>query len=469
MLTDRIEYILEYIKDNELFTNYNKNIFEILEGNLLKSLHKTIDEQLSRRSAKIMKSRSIPINVLKKIIEKLSKLYFKNPERITENKQNQVLIDWYVQELPVNISMRNANESFNSYKNTSIEIFENEEKKQVNMRTIPSHQFLVWSDDIHNPLKPTGYIKFMGTYKKNDMIRNKYWSYTENEFLSFDSEKEIIYKDMKLNEGVNPYGIIPFSYLTQSYYLIIPERDTDTLRMAVMIPLQLSEISFASMFLANPVIYGVDLDIDELQMSPSQFWDFKSTQEGKEPKIGVINPNLDMDQQVRYVLNLLSMWLESRNIRAGSIANIDGDNFASGIALAIREMDTTQHREMQEKYFNKFEQDFWRRLGTIHNKLAEVGRIENRQRFVDPETMKVEVKYADQKPITDEQTVINNAITLYNSGFISKKKAIKKINPEMTDKEIKKLLKEIDKEEGDIVGSQVAKVQSSDIEGIQPD
>ena len=135
---EKIKWVLEYVKGNKDFIEYNEEIFQILEGNLLEKLQATITEQLTGRSAGIMKSRAIPINVLKKIISKLSKLYFEAPERKTENTANQELIDWYTNELSINEVMNNCNESFNSYKNSSIEIIENADFLEVNTRTIPS-------------------------------------------------------------------------------------------------------------------------------------------------------------------------------------------------------------------------------------------------------------------------------------------------------------------------------------------
>jgi len=464
-LQNNIESLLKYIEQNRGFTEYSEQIFQILEGNLITKLFKTIDEQLSNKSAQIMKSRAIPLNVLKKIIDKLSKLYFEAPERTTENPVNQELIDYYTQEANVNIHMGNCNNSFNAYKNTSMEIVENADKRKIEVRSIPSHQFLVWSNNDFNPLEVTGYIKYMGTIDDGQgRRRNKFWAYTDEEFLSFDSDKNVVREDMQENAGVNPFGIIPFSYLTRSNYMLIPEVDTDTLRMATMIPLLLSETSFASMFLANPIIYGVDLDIENLNLSPSVFWDFKSSVDGREPKIGVIKPDLDMTQQIEYTKDLLSLWLETRNIRAGALGKMDADNAASGIALAIREMDTTQDRVNQEKHFKMFESDFWRRLAIIHNTLASAGRLEERRKFVDPENMDVYVEYADQKPIIDDQTKIANVLTLMQAGLISRRMAIKRINEDFDDDDVEQLLNELDSEE--TIGSQMAEVQDRDSEGV---
>jgi hypothetical protein len=463
-MQDNIEMLLKYIRDNSKFLEYNEQIFNILEGNLLDKLCKTIDEQLSHRSATIMKSRAIPLNVLKKIIEKLSKLYFQTPTRTTENPINQELIDYYSVNTGINTHLGNCNENFNAYKNCSIEIIENEEERALNFRAIPSHQFLVWSDNVFNPMKVTGYVKFMGLYQDKDGTKkNRLWIYTNEGFRAITSEGELIPEDMAINEGINPFGIIPFSYLTRSDYLLIPMEDTDTLRMATMIPLLLSETSFASMFLANPIIYGVDLDIENLQLSPAQFWNFKSLDPESKPTIGVIKPDLDMKQQVDYAKDLLSLWLETRNIKAGAIGSIDAQGAASGIALAIREMDTTQDRMNQEKHFQKFENDLWRRVGIMHNKLASVKRLEMNKQFVNPEDMKVVVDYADQAPLQDEATEIANTVMLLNAGLISKSQALRRIHDNLDDNELEKLMLEIEGDEAIIVqGAQNANQMAED-------
>jgi len=70
-----IDGILKYIKGQNVPIEFNKKLFEISEGNLLKYVAETLSRQLSADSAKIAIERAAPINVWNKIIKKLSTLY----------------------------------------------------------------------------------------------------------------------------------------------------------------------------------------------------------------------------------------------------------------------------------------------------------------------------------------------------------------------------------------------------------
>ena len=74
-LRSKIPAFLKHIDQHMAQIAFNEIIFEILEGNLLEQVEKSLREQLSGDSVTTALERVAPINVYRKIVSKLSKLY----------------------------------------------------------------------------------------------------------------------------------------------------------------------------------------------------------------------------------------------------------------------------------------------------------------------------------------------------------------------------------------------------------
>ena len=441
---ETIKIILAYIKANSDRLKYNENIFEILEGDLLTTISKSLRQQLSEQSANEAIQRAAPINVLKKVVDKLSGLYKEAPTRMTESESDLELITNYTLKQSINAYFQDANEGFNSYKYSCIEMFF--ANQEINFRVIPSHQFLPYSDDPIDPLKVTAMIKFMGDYvtetgKKTQRIH----VYTDEEFVSITLDGDVVKEDMENNEGINPFGVIPFSYVARSRYLLVPIKDTDTLTMTVLFPVLLTDMNFSMKYMSNPIVYGVDIDGEDLKRNPNIFWNLKSTVDGKAPTVGVLKPESDLEGMLNVIKEQMVTWLESKNIKAGAIGVVTSDNAQSGIAMMLREMDTTNDMKKQSIFFQQFENDFWYKLSIIHNTLSESGQLKERTKF-SKDGIEVSIRYSDFKPIEDRLEKVKRLKLEVDSGFYSKKRAIQDLNPFMEPKEIEEIIKELEDE-----------------------
>jgi len=437
--------IVKYISAQKEVLTYNNQIFEITEGNLLKYLKAALGAELRPENLADAMTRAAPVNVLRKIFSKLTKLYAENPIRITENQANQELIDYYINASDINTHFNNANFNFNAYKNTAIEIYHNEKKRKLEIRSLPSMQFLPHSNDTINPLEATEIIKIMG--KVDD--KNIFWVYSDAAFVVIDEEGNVLNSDTE-----NPYEVLPFTYINRSAYTLIPTVDTDTVQMAVLIGKLLVDINFSSKYLANPIVYGVDVDIENLERSPNVFWNVKSNGE-KTPEINVVKAEADIEAQMQSLLDQVSLWLQTRDIRVGTVGNFSGDRAASGLSLMIQEMDTTENVKNQKKYFEKAENDFWKRLGLIHNYLADHNLIDVKQKFVEPENMVVVVNYPEQTIVEDISTTETRIVSQYSAGVLSLSEAITRLNPKWTQEQIDQLVDDINKTKVITIGENI--------------
>lgn len=350
------EYI-EYIQKYEPFIEKNAEKLRIYQGELVPFIDAILKKRLAENYYNQIKDSIIPINILPRIIDKMAKAYLKSPTRIVQSEQE--LLDEASFYLDVDAQMNMADEFANLFKAYAIELFE--EDGYPNMRILPFDRFLPMSRDRKNPLKVTDFIKFMGKVSHNGKDQNLYHIYTDTHFLPIlQDEAEPYYPDLEGNDGVNPLGRIPFVYGNRSRQNLIPVQDTDLIQMTKVIPVTLTDLGGAIMFQCFSVIYGINLQVENLTFTPNAFWSFKGDPMAQQPpQIGTIKPEVDVDKVLNFVQTKLSMLLETKGVRVGSIGQIDRGQFSSGIAKIIDEADTSDIIDKSKKFFIKEEKDFW--------------------------------------------------------------------------------------------------------------
>jgi len=261
-------------------------------------------------------------------------------------------------------------------------------------------------------------------------------------------------------DGFNFFLKIPGIYTNRSLSNIVPPIDTDMLKMTLLIPILLSDLNFAVMFQAFSIIWGIDLDDENLEMSPNAFWRFKSSKGrngvDSKPQIGSIKPQVDINEVMEFILAQLSLWLESKNIKPGSIGKMDGRNFANASAKIIDEMDTSEDRQKQVDFYEDTEHELWNLVAHhMHPHWRETGEIDDKRVFTDEAS--VETVFNEQRPFIKRIDVVNEVKAEMELGLLDKKRAAMRLNPEMTEKEIDELLADaladrtilMDGEEGD--------------------
>lgn len=440
--------LANHIQNNRKWTGHNEKMFRIYEGELLEQLLVDLRDQLSERAFLDIQHRVAPINVLNRMLSKLSKIYVNAPRRTIVNgtAKDQELLDWYVDQFDFNTVMSQANLFFNMFKATALDPFL--DRGKPTLRVIPSDRFLVYSNDQINPLRPTHFIKCMGKRQVGEGLKDVYYVYSDDEFGIIDGDGDLIPElmsepEIRALEGMNTYGKIPNVYINRSKHRLIPTPDTDTLRMTKLLPILFSDLNYACMYSTFSILYGIDIEAKNLTMSPNSFWDLKSDPtSGKTPQIGVIKPEVDSEKVLSLVKTQMSIWFQSRNIKPGQMANMDASDLASGISKVIDESDTSDDRKEQVPYFMNAETLFWDLLmHNLHPVWATDPLFEQKGMFSPGAS--VRIQFPDQKPDYNGSQTIDNEIKKLNAGLTTKKRALKALNPEMSDDEVSLLLEEI--------------------------
>lgn len=434
-----IDDILEHIDNNRDFLLTNQELFDVLEGDLLSKIDRALRKQLlSDRAYAAARRRIPPINIIKRMVDKLSKIYASPVIRIAENTVDQEIMDFYINEMQVDTYFGDSTRFFNSMRNSLLEPYIEDELPRL--RVVPSHHFLPYSDDITNPNKMTHLIKMMGNI---DGVES-FFVYTANEFVAFNSDGIKLNKFMEENDGLNPFGIITQTYVNKSRHLLIPKADKDLLQMGILIPLILSDLNFAVEFMSHSIIYGIDIDADNLELNPNAFWDLKSDSEGKKPEIGQIKPEVDISEVLELVEMQMAKWLESRNIRPMGAGKLSSDNASSGVSLMIKEIDTTDDRKEQIKYYQEAEKVFWQKIKIIHNKWVDSGEVKEKRKF--SEAFMPSIVFSKPIPIETQEQIILRQEKLLELNLTTKRIALREIYPDRREDEIDSMLEEISQE-----------------------
>lgn len=443
--------IIEQIQKNKHRIEENLDLFEIFEGQLLNHVDEALRCQLSPQSYEQARHRIAPINVLRRIIDKLSKIYQQSPTRtvMDGSERDAELLAWYEEKLGVNEVFNQSNEFANLQKNNIIEIFLDGNMPKI--RSIPAQHFWPYSVNKVDPTEPTHFAIFDTDkcFDKNGQMQDLLRIYSDEMFVIVDSEGDIVRSEMQAMgnpEGINPVGKLPFTYVNTSANLLVPLPDTDTKAMSVLIPILLTDLNHAVQFQSFSMIYGVDIDVKDIKRAPNAFLDLKSDPASdKTPQIGSIKPQVDIDQVLGLVASEFSLWLNTRGIKPGSIGQLNRDNFASGVSKMIDEMDVSEHRQKQVTLYENVEADFWDRLlHHYHPFWVANGMVENRQLF-SPDA-RVQTNFQQQVPMLRRGDIIKELEAEIMAGFTTKKRAIKVLNPHLTEDEIEELIRDIKQE-----------------------
>ena len=441
MLKNKRKEIIEYVKNHRPFLKRNAEALDIYEGNLLPYVDAILQKTLSPQYYQPAKERILPINILQRYIDKVSTSYEKSPMR--KSKSGNVRIDEFVEfyknAFDMNVSGQIADQFANLSKGFAWEPYiDLNGKPQI--RELSFDKFLVMSDSKVSPEQETIFIKFMG-YQTSDENSLLLFVYTNEEFDAFYMNEMEASEYLVENEGLNPIGVIPFVYGKRQKTKLIPIQDTDMLAIAKAIPVQISDLGMAMMYQCFSIMFGIDVNTENLTIAPNVFWSFKSDNE-KKPEIGTIKPEADTDKGLSFVMNTFILWLETKGVRVGSIGSVTGSNLASGISKIIDEMDVYNIKKKSMEWFEKDEKELWNeKMPKIHNYWVQNGLVQSNT--VPPivnDVFDVEVEFPAIEPMISRSEEIANFKSELELRTITREYVIKKLHPSFSEEQVEEVL-----------------------------
>lgn len=452
-LRDLIPEIITHVATQAGRLHHNAQLLAAWEGRILPLVEESMQKELSPSAFARARQRIAPINLILKVVEKLSKVYSGEPSRTSED---QSLVDWYVEILALNQQLSLCQKMFNLHKYTALEPYVADGKPAL--RIIPASRFTVYSDSQERNTEPSVFIKFVGdclgveAYDSNGALLPRqqvalYYLYSDDEFLAVDSEGAVRQEFMGESDGTNPYGQIPFVYVSASDFELIPTADTDMLPMAVGIIKLLTDLNYATGFMSHSVIYIIDAEASGLSANPDSVWMIKSSEgEGKTPSIGTIEPKVQVEATLKLIESQASMWLESRGIKSGSLGKATAGSSSSGVAKMLDEGDATDIKREQMVVFRGVEKRLWNLIAAMHGVWTSQSLIDTEVPGVFSKKPHVTVSYEDptaNKTDKERLAEIKDACAL---GIMSVRQAARTYYPSMTEDQLDELLLEIAKE-----------------------
>jgi len=441
MLKDKRKQIIEYVKSKRAFLSRNAEALDIYDGNLLPHVDAILKKTLSPQYYEPAKERILPINILQRYIDKVSTAYDKSPSRRSQSDNQRVndFVEFYKEQFDMSVSGQICDQYSNLFKGFAWEPYIDLNGKPQ-LRELAFDKFLVMSDSMTSPEEETIFIKFMG-YRSSDEDSLLLFVYTDLEFDAFYMNGQEASEYLMDNQGLNPIGVIPFVYGKRQKGKLLPTQDTDMLAISKAIPVQISDLGMAMMYQCFSIMYGIDVNSENLVMGPNVFWSLKSDNE-KNPEVGTIKPEADTDKGLSFVMNVFILWLETKGVRVGSIGSVTGSNLASGISKIIDEMDVYNIKKKSMEWFEKDEKELWNeKLPKIHNYWVKSGLVN--PTTVPPivnDVFDVEVEFPEIEPLISRAEELANFKTELELRTITREFVIRKLHPHLTDEEVANVL-----------------------------
>ena len=460
-LQNLVPRLIRHIDQTRGLRQYNTALIDMFDGNLRSYVEESLSISMSPESYEIARNNIVVINTLKKIIEKLSKVYSEPVTREVENRTDQEIMEKYIDETNINRVLLKVNEFFNLNKYCAIEPYTvNGESR---LRLLTADEFTVFSDSSTDPNIPTVFIKFGGSANKYRGVPNDngnvsqvniYYAYSVDQIIIFDSEGEVRTDLMLLEglDGINPINVIPFIYVHDSSRKLIPTPDSDLWPMAIDTSVALTNLNYANLFMSHSLIYGIDLDtesLSKLKAAPNKFLNLKSDpsrrQTGGAGTVGAITPQINIPDTLQSIQEKIGLWLSSKGlVQAGTIGTLTAQNYRSGIAKLIDEADAISLYKEQIIFFRHVEESLWDLIKVIHNYWVDIGTLDENRRLRD--SFDPLIKFQIAEPSYSEDVLIDVLIKELETGLITRTDAIRRLNPEFTERQVEDYLREIRRE-----------------------
>lgn len=420
-------------------------LYEIVNKKILKYVKMSLQEEMiSTRAYRQSAERIPPINIHKRVVDKTSKVYQKDPVRNAKVKSDTKLMEDFVESMDLNCKLALSNRYLNSMFKFALEPYLDEDGN-AQLRVVAPFQFMAYSDSVSNPEKMTVYVKLIATDDKDDILA----LYSDEEFLIVDTSKKVridFMRRMEIEDGVNPFGMIPVIYGKTTDEQLIPFANEEGKAAAVLFPKLITDINFAAKYLSHSIIYTVNVNLEKADVNADAIWDLGDGDlDGKgKPEVGTISPEVDIPNQISSIAFQMQNYFESVGIKTS--VNMEGSNPLSAVSKAIDEGDISDIRDDQIKEYRKTEKQFWTLLAKMQEVWVQNNQSKIKRTFSSTFPEKMTITFPENKVLKTESQKLDDIEKWRDQRLMSRKQAIRQMRPEFTKEQVDEWLKEVDEE-----------------------
>jgi hypothetical protein len=467
-LKEMIPEILRYINNNRDHLAFDLRLYRFYEGQVAEEIKQSLAMEMVSPAAYHRAIQRIPsINIVKKVNDKLSKVYNEPALRMCDNENDNSLMKELRQRAGLENQLITANRMTNLNRRSALELYVDEGKLKV--KVLAAHQFLVYSDSIIDPNKPTVFIKLLPKDEKRvvsevDKNGNKIPAFTEvtivdnfalysdNEFMIIDSSGDIR-TDLMANMGAtstkNPFGVIPFVYINTSKLELMPYPNKTALDVGILIPKLLTDLNYAAQFLSHSVIWTKNANLAGAEINPDaivNLGDSDPANPSISPEIGTIDPKTDIAGVLQLIEFQLATYLTTEGLKSGGIGNMDGTQDASGVSKIIDESDATDARKNQMEIFRIVEDDLWNKIKSIQDYISRAGLVEEKRLFSENFPLNMSIRFAEIRPLESEKQKYEKIKIGRELKLLTRKQALQELYPDLTTEQLQARLDDVEAE-----------------------
>lgn len=170
------------------------------------------------------------------------------------------------------------------------------------------------------------------------------------------------------------------------------------------------------------------------------------------PTMEFLQPNSPLGDYNSIMQDMTSVLLSSNNMSPNSISGSgNAKSFNSGFQAMIEHADNFEAIERDKPLMMDAEQDAWPKIAAIHNWQFDNDLLNQDARALGKfsDDFKIEIQFADMKPIESDQERINDVDKLMSLNLITRRDALRKLNPLLQDDQIEQKLLELKEEEAE--------------------
>ena len=405
----------------------------LLNANLVDVITQDARKMFSKQTADEIIERMTPINVFRKIVTKQAKTYLEEPTRSNTKKDegDSEQVQHIVEMINLNDLMDMVEERLVSHKRVMVGLGFDGEKFEPEI------------------LEPEYYYVDGFPANPNFVVKATLLDLSDLTQL----ELVVIYKDrIEVIDGhgavksttENNLGFIPYFEIGASIATVQPE-DRDTLTMSKIIPIIASDVSYVIKYQAWSVIHTVGMKEADIKWMPNTIIssDFGGEDGTQVPKIDIIKPQLEIVQTTDWIKFLIANLLSQNNLSTSAISTQlgQGQNYASGIARIIDSAEIIEEQKSRRNVLRAAERKI---LQICQSWYEAVGKIGNFSGFTPD--FKLQLAFAQPSPVMSESDKLKLSQQRIDAGFSTLRRELAVIYPEMDEKEIEKLIEEIEED-----------------------
>lgn len=442
-----------------------------------------IEREFGQEALKEM--RLAPINLLKKIVNKRSSIYKKAPTRTCLAESDQKLVDHYVEEMKLNQLMQKANRYFTLASNTVIYTRPHNGKLCANV--VPCWLYSVVANT-YDQSKIEAYIfnSFLEAGRvgpssvpsatgqgvnlaKLEHVPNQtvnsdtnpsetdnrqfiFWTKDEHQTRTGKGELVVLDPDKEEEQFVNPIGRLPVVNIAK-------DRDNecwatqgeDMVDLTIAIQLGWSDLLTVAKNQGFSILTIVSEDEPKkLTIGVNKAVWLKARAQGPVPSISYVQGSSPLSEYKDLLMDLLGLLLSTNDMDPQAIGGSKSTRtFTSGFHALIAMSDNLEATEADKPTLLAAEKEQWEVIKSWHNWLFDSGTEMDEEakalgKFSDD--FEIQIQYADIKPLESEDEVLNRIDKERKLELITRRDALKKLYPDLSDKQIDDKLKAIEEE-----------------------